>query len=87
MRLPRSRIRNCCVHITHRCHERRFLLGTDIDRKQYVKRLWQASRRQRALRFLDYVVTSNHIHLLVWAPRTEDLSETMHWLQGTFAGD
>ena len=27
------------------------------------------------------------MHLLVWAPRTEDLSETMHWLQGTFAGD
>ena len=61
MRLPRPQIRNCCVHVTHRCQERRFLLGTDIDRKQYVKRLWQASRRYRTVRFLDYVVTANHV--------------------------
>lgn len=87
MRLPRLRIENCCVHVTHRCHGRRLLLDTDIDRKQYAKRLWQASRRFRMVRFLDYVVTSNHVHLLLWVPRMRDLSEMMKWLQGTFAGD
>ncbi|MCK5803115.1 MAG: transposase, partial [Lentisphaeria bacterium] len=87
MRLPRPRIDNCCVHVTHRCQERRYLLGTDIDRKQYVKRLWQASQRFRTVRLLDYVVTSNHIHLLMWVPRIADLSEMMKWLQGTSAGD
>ena len=87
MRLPRPEIEDCCVHVTHRCQERRFLLGTDIDRKQYVKRLWEASRRLRTVRVLDYIVTSNHIHLLAWVPRTHDLSEMMKWLQGTFAGD
>ena len=45
MRLPRPQIENCCVHITHRCQERRFLLGTDIDRQQYVRRLREASLR------------------------------------------
>ena len=49
MRLPRPQIENCCVHVTHRCQERQYLLPTDIDRKQYVKRLWQASRRFRIL--------------------------------------
>lgn len=87
MRLPRPRIENCCVHITHRCQEQRFLLGTETDRRQYVKRLWQASQRFRTVRLLDYVVTSNHVHLLAWVPRTADLSEMMRWLQGTVAGD
>jgi len=87
VRLPRPRIENCCVHVTHRCQEGRFLLTTDIDRRQYVKRLWQASRRHRTVRLLDYVVTSNHVHLLAWVPRTRDLSAMMRWLQGTSAGD
>lgn len=87
MRLPRPRIENCCVHVTHRCHGRRMLLGTNIDRRQYVKRLWQASQRFRTVRILDYVITSNHVHLLTWVPRTGDLSEMMKWLQGAYAGD
>jgi len=61
MRFPRPEIRDCCVHVTHRCHQRRFLLDTDIDRKQYVKRLWEASRQFRTVRVLDYVVTCNHV--------------------------
>jgi putative transposase len=36
---------------------------------------------------LNYVVTSNHVHILVWVPRMQDLSHMMHWLQGTFATD
>ena len=60
MRLPRPRIENCCVHVTHRCQQRLFLLGTDVDRRQYAKRLWEASRRFPAMRVLDYVITANH---------------------------
>lgn len=87
MRLPRPRIENCCVHVTHRCQERRFLLDTAIYRRQYVRRLRKASQRFPAVWVLDYVVTSNHVHLLVWVPRLPDLSAMMAWLQGTFAGD
>ena len=74
MRLPRPRIENCCVHVTHRCQQRLFLLGTDVDRRQYVKRLWEASRRFPAVRVVDYGVTANHIHLLAWVPRMADHS-------------
>lgn len=64
--MPRPQIENCCVHVTHRCHRRQFLLDTDVDRKQYVKRLWEAKTRFTRVRILNYCVTSNHVHLLVW---------------------
>ena len=54
-----------CFHITHRCQERRFLLKFEIDRKNYVKHLDEAARKY-AVDNLDYVVTSNHVHLLLW---------------------
>ncbi|MFA5204722.1 MAG: hypothetical protein WC708_10005 [Lentisphaeria bacterium] len=38
MRLPRPQIERCCVHVTHRCQERRFLLRFAADRRQC--RLW-----------------------------------------------
>ena len=75
------------MHVTHRCQERRFLLKFAVDRKQYRQRLYEASRTFRRVRFLDYVITSNHIHLLLWVPRMHDLSAMMRWLQGTFARD
>ena len=87
MRLPRPRIENCCVHVTQRCHKREYLLGYDLDRRVYRKRLFQATRGFPAIRVLDYVITSNHVHLLVYAPRMRDLSVFMKWLQGTAAGD
>ena len=87
MRLPRPRIRNCCIHITHRCHKREFLLGYNLDRRLYRKRLVEAAGAFPAIRVLDYVITSNHVHLLVYAPRMRDLSGFMKWLQGTAAGD
>lgn len=87
MRLPRPRIHRCCIHVTHRCHQRQFLLNYDLDRKIYQARLFEASRRFRFVKILNYVITSNHIHILLWAPRMSDLSMMMQWLQGTTAGD
>ena len=87
MRLPRPQIRECCVHVTHRCQQGEYLLKFGLDRRQYQRRLLQASRKFRRLRFLDYTITLNHVHLLLWVPRMADLSEMMHWLQGTYARD
>ena len=75
------------MHVTHRCQQREYLLKFGIDRRQYQRRLLQASREFRRLRFLDYTITSNHVHLLLWVPRMADLSAMMHWLQGTYARD
>ena len=51
-------------HITHRCHKKEFLLKFARDRKRYLVWLYQAKKRYR-LKVLNYMVTSNHIHLLV----------------------
>ena len=51
-------------HITHRCHKREFLLKFSKDRHRYLKWLYQA-RKRYGLTVLNYMVTSNHIHLLV----------------------
>jgi REP-associated tyrosine transposase len=51
-------------HITHRCHEKSFLLKFARDRRAYLRWLFEAKKRF-GLCILNYVVTSNHIHLLV----------------------
>jgi len=51
-------------HITHRCHKRDFLLRFARDRRRWLQWLFEAKKRY-GLAILNYVVTSNHIHLLV----------------------
>jgi putative transposase len=50
-------------HITHRCHNREFLLKHRIDRYRWIAELGEAKRRYN-LRILNYIATSNHIHLI-----------------------
>jgi len=63
-RAKRHYIPGCIWHITHRCHKREFLLGFSKDRHRYLQWLYQA-RKRYGLTILNYMVTSNHIHLLV----------------------
>ena len=51
-------------HITHRCHKKEFLLRFARDRRRWVDWLREAKRRF-GLSILNYMATSNHIHLLV----------------------
>ena len=53
-------------HITHRCHKREFLLKFPRDRRRWIEWLYQAKKRYSGLSVLNYMVTSNHIHLLVF---------------------
>ena len=52
-------------HITHRCHKREFLLKYVKDRHRWLQWLFEAKKRY-GLVILNYAVTSNHIHLLVY---------------------
>jgi putative transposase len=52
-------------HITHRCHKKEFLLKFSRDRKRWLYWLFQAKKRY-GLCILNYSLTSNHIHLLVF---------------------
>ena len=52
-------------HITHRCHKREFLLKFKQNRNRWIHWLFEAKKRYN-LCVLNYCVTSNHIHLLVF---------------------
>jgi len=52
-------------HLTHRCHDRAFLLKFNRDRKRWLHWLFEAKKRY-GLIILNYTLTSNHIHLLVF---------------------
>ena len=67
--MPRARlflISGYVWHLTHRCHNRDFLLRFDLDRKNWVDLMFQAIRRY-GLHVLNFAITSNHIHLLIYA--------------------
>jgi len=71
-------------HLTHRCHDRDFLLRCRLDRIEYCSRLRDAVR-SHGISLFDYCVTCNHIHLLCICDRPRDLSRFMQQLQGEFA--
>jgi putative transposase len=52
-------------HITHRCHNRDFLLKFRKDRDRYRHWLYEAKKRY-GLILLNYTLTCNHIHLLAY---------------------
>jgi putative transposase len=50
--------------LTHRCHKREFLFKFSKDRKRWIELLYEAKKRYQ-LSILNFIVTSNHIHLIV----------------------
>jgi putative transposase len=71
-------------HITHRCHKQQFLLKFAKDRRAWVYWLYQA-RRRYGLCVLNYVVTSNHVHLLVKDMGRGEIARSMQLLSGRVA--
>ena len=68
-------------HITHRCHERSFLFKFPRDRRTYRRWLFEAKKRF-GLCVLNYVVTSNHVHLLVKDAREGAIARSMQLIAG-----
>ncbi len=68
-------------HITHRCHEKTFLLKFARDRLAYRRWLFEAKKRF-GLCVLNYVVTSNHIHLLVKDSGEGVIAQSMQLVAG-----
>ncbi len=71
-------------HITHRCHKREFLLKFSRDRERWCYWLFQAKKRY-GLCVLNYIVTSNHIHLLVMDTGDDVISRSMQLIAGRTA--
>jgi len=58
-------------HLTHRCHKREFLFKFSKDRTRWIELLYEAKTRY-LLSILNFIVTSNHIHLIVLADNGND---------------
>ncbi|MFT5172110.1 MAG: putative transposase [Gammaproteobacteria bacterium] len=72
-------------HITHRCHDRVFLLKAARDRDVWRRCLYEARKRYQ-LCVLNYIVTSNHIHLLVYDTHGDGaISKSMQLIAGQTA--
>jgi putative transposase len=71
-------------HITHRCHNKEFLLKFVRDRRLWRSWLYQACRRY-GLRVLNYIVTCNHVHLMVATDDNRTLPRSMRLIAGQTA--
>ncbi len=71
-------------HITHRCHKQEFLLKFNKDRQRWLHWLFEAKKRY-GLSVLNYVVTSNHIHLLVVDTQEGVIAKSIQLIAGRTA--
>ncbi len=71
-------------HLTQRCHKREFLLKFHRDRVRWRQWLFQAVKRFD-LCVLNYVATSNHIHLLVVDGGDGNIAKAMQLIAGRTA--
>jgi REP-associated tyrosine transposase len=85
--VPRAN-RNFCKgqvwHVTHRCHRKQFLLKFARDRRRWRQWLYVAQRRF-GLSVLNYVATSNHVHLLLADQGNSEISRSMQLIAGRTA--
>ncbi len=83
-RANRHYIPGCVWHITHRCHKQDFLLKFEKDRIRWRHWLFEAKKRY-GLCVLNYIVTSNHIHLLVVDTGKEIIPKSLQLIAGRTA--
>lgn len=84
-RAKRHFIPGLAWHITHRCHKREFLLKFSKDRNNWLYWLFQA-RKKYGLGILNYTVTSNHVHLVVFDRNKPNvISNSLHLVAGRTA--
>jgi putative transposase len=85
-RANRHRIPGQVWHITHRCHHRQFLLKFAKDRRAWVSWLYEA-RKRFGLCVLNYQVTSNHAHVLVFDRGDDEIASSMQLVAGRTGQD
>lgn len=71
-------------HITHRCHRKSFLLKFARDRQSYLRWIFEAKKRF-GLSVLNYIVTCNHVHLLVRDTGSNIIADSMQLIAGRTA--
>ncbi len=79
--MPRANRHFLPGHITHRCHEKKFLLKFARDRRRYLRWVFEAKKRY-GLSVLDYMVTPNHVHLLIKDTGRNVIARSMQLIAG-----
>ena len=80
-RANRHYIKGYVWHLTHRCHRGEFLLKFSKDKKRWLQWLFEA-RKRFGFCVLNYMVTSNHIHLLVLDNGEEAIPKSIQLIAG-----
>jgi len=75
---------NALYHVTSRGNERRSIFRTNADRVMFLKFLAEATKRF-GWSISAWVLMTNHFHLVIQTP-LPNLSQGMHWLNGSYAG-
>lgn len=73
-----------CYQITHRCLNREFYFDDPVTRQTYLKKLCEMTKRFK-VDVLNYTVTCNHVHLLLYATKRTEIANGMQYLQGRMA--
>lgn len=71
-------------HLTHRCHNKDFLLKFVRDRHFWRMCLFEA-RRRYGVCVLNYIATSNHVHILVDSHDADTVPAAMRYVAGRTA--
>ena len=85
--MPRANryfVPNSVWHITHRCHEKDFLLKFARDKRRWTNWLFQAKKRF-GVNILNFCVTSNHIHLLLTGTKADAIAKSIQLIAGRTA--
>ncbi len=83
-RAHRHYIPGCVWHITHRCHKQEFLLKFKKDRRHWCHWLFETKKRY-GLCVLNYIPTSNHVHILVVDTGKETIPKSLQLIAGRTA--
>ena len=73
-------------HVCNRGSRKGLLFTAPQDYIAFLRRLAEALALFD-MRILAYCLMPNHWHFMLWPRQDGDLSEFMHWLTGTHAGD
>jgi len=83
-RRKRNWLSSACYHITHRCIDKQYFLKTPEMRDIYIEELHTTLSRFN-INLLNYILTCNHVHFLIYAKNGNEISNAMQYLQGRIA--
>ena len=85
-RRPRHKLTGVVFHVMNRAVRGTTLFHTNRDFEAFTSIFCQGLARS-TVEVLSYQVLDNHFHFVLTCPYIADLSELMHWFEGTHANN